>query len=183
MNIEAEFMQACRAVRQAHLNRLRDLGVMPATIAGYPARFGSMGFGVLDGTINQDGYFVPGCGPTHIVQPVSDNAKLIDMVAWRSAQPFHWGLRAGHGWALGAANLSNSDYWSNDVALHDSPLNWLRAGCDGLTIIDWDASEVDMLSCCEEVVAPTLLACVLYARLARPRQLPKIISMESRNAS
>lgn len=183
MNLSSEFADACHAVCNAHLNRLRDLGVLPATIASYPERFGLMGFGVLHGAINEHGYFLPGSGPTHIVQPVSEGGNLVDMVAWRSTQPYRWGLLSGTGWALGADNLANFGTWANYVVLHDSPLDWLRADCEGGCVIDWDAPEVEQLADWARIDASPRVANVLRPRLERPRQYPEIISKEARNAA
>lgn len=182
MNISTEFSNACRAVRQRHLDHVKSLGISATTITEHALRFRAMGFGVTCGTIGEDGLYIPGDGPSMIVLPIVEEGGLVDLVAWRTAQPGRWGLRTGLRWALGADNLCAFGQWSDCIALHDNPLGWLRAGCDGGCVVDWDAPEVEKLAGWSKIETSRRVANILRPRLARPRPIPEIVSMEAQNA-
>src|SRR5690554_3957918 len=93
-----EIESACDNVRNAHLDRLQSLGVTSTTIATLGAvqvPFGVMGCDYLGGNLYQPGGDVP-----HIVQPIYDDGALIDLIAWRTAEPQKWLWRTGAAWAL-----------------------------------------------------------------------------------
>lgn len=182
MSISSEFSNACRAVRQRHLDHVKSLGISTQTITGHALRFRAMGFGVTSGTFGGDGLYVPGDGPAMIVLPIMEGGDLVDLVAWRTTHPCRWGLRTGVGWALGADNLCAFGQWSDSVTLHDSPLEWLRAGCEGGCVVDWNAPEVEKLAGWAKIETSRRVASVLRPRLARPRPIPEIISVEACNA-
>lgn len=183
IDLHSEYRLATAAVRQPHLDRIRELGVHPTTIAEHALRFRFMGFGILNGTIDSGGHFVPGDGPAHVVQPVIEGGELADLVAWRSLQPSRWGLRGGKGWALGADTLSNFGSWANSTTLCESPLDWLRLGCAGGCIVDWDAPEVETLAGWETIETSASLALALRSRIERSRRIPDIIAKDLRNAA
>lgn len=73
---------------------------------------------------------------------------LIDLVAWDPREPSRWWCRIGGSLSdplfLGAWNLERAmgapppgqPDRRAPVALHPSPLAWLRAGCDGAVLVD-----------------------------------------------
>lgn len=181
-HLEAEYASAVQQVRQPHLDRLRELGVQPGTVARINLAYPS--FGVMAGEIEAGGVFVPGGGAMHIVQPVVEHEQLIDLVAWRSNNPQRWGLRAGVGWLLNADTALASRWDGELLQLHASPLSWLQANATGAVILDWDAREVTGLRSFERVCcANPVLGATLRRALCKPHRLPIIETMETRHAA
>jgi len=184
IDLHSEMNAACDRIRQPHLDQLLGLGVSSGTIAELGAR--QAPFGVVSATACDDGLYVPGEGPTHLVQPIIDGGEIIDLVAWRSLQPFRWWLRSGLGWALGQDNWTYRSAWDvgDPFAVHATPLDWLRAGCNGICIVDWSAPEVRELLTAEALrVGTPALGEALISTLSRPHRLPQIQTMETANAA
>jgi hypothetical protein len=75
--------------------------------------------------------------------------------------------------------------WEDEVRLWASPLDWLRADCDGLCILDWSAPEVLELARLPSIrCQDKLLAERLREALSRPYRLPIItFGQELRDAA
>jgi hypothetical protein len=68
-----------------------------------------------------------------------DNAETpIDLVAWTRERPERVFQSLGAVEALGVDQIGNpaSYFLSKPLLVHRHPLNWLRAGCDGIVIFD-----------------------------------------------
>ena len=160
--LQAELFAAAARVTQGHLDRLRGLGVAPATLAAL-GRI-NVAFGVVNLTVDSGGTYQPGEGSAHIVQPVMEDGELIDLVAWHTMRPERWWLRNGIGFALNPDNLGSLDRWGEGPpVVHSSPLNWLRAGGEGSVILDWSDSVAlghlrahEAISCASSALAGTL---------------------------
>jgi len=71
-----------------------------------------------------------------------DDAETpIDLVAWTREKPHEVFRCLGSACAIGIDRLSNpASYFANrPLRLHQSPLNWLAAGCDGIVPLDYSA--------------------------------------------
>lgn len=170
MSLSAEMDRAGRDVRQVHLDRLRSLGVSGATIADMGLTYWP--FGVVKAETIGGGLYQPGNGITHIVLPVLEGGDLIDLCAFRTTAPESWLLRRGNGWCLGYDYGVGS---VDPVQLHATPLGWLRAGGDGLCVLDWGARSVSYLDTIERVIcADNETAQLLTNALRRPVRLPEI---------
>ena len=183
-DLQCEMNAACDRIRQPHLDQLVGLGVSSVTIA----RLGAVQapFGVVSATVSDHGLYVPGDGPLHLVQPVIHDGEIIDLVAWRSLQPSKWWLRSGLGWALGQDNWTHRNPWDADepFPVHATPLDWLRAGGDGVCIVDWTAPEVRELRIAQSLLVGTAaLGKALIATLSAPSRLPEIRAMEAADAA
>lgn len=161
IGLSDEMFAAAGRIRQAHLDRIRALGVAPRTIAMMGRNFPPIG--VVDAKAENNGLFQPGDGPSHMCQPVFQGGTLVDIVAWRTLQPDRWWLRTGNGWALHADDLLMVERWSAAAPLlHASPLAWLRSEAVGSVILDWSAPEIAQLrnhrviACSDRTVADTL---------------------------
>lgn len=181
-DLEREFDTSVSNILSAHLERLRALGVAPATVArinlAYPA------LGIASGAIDRHGVFVPGDGSAHVVQPLVENGGLVDLIAWRPGAPARWGLRTGLGWLLNA-DTAFATRWDGEVLdLHATPLDWLCADAQGAVVVDWDAPDLDSLRSFERIrCGNDLLGRTLRRALDRPRRLPRIETMEARRAA
>ncbi len=65
-----------------------------------------------------------------------ENPVLIDMLAWRPADPACWWYRTGEGAVLGLDNLDLAHTEGWPISLHRSPLEWLQADCRGAVLLD-----------------------------------------------
>ena len=78
-------------------------------------------------------------GRRAVVLPVwqSQAADIVDLVAFRPEAPKAFWLLTGHGVMLGAASAIHADYYDEPLLIHETPLDWLKAGGDGAVILDW----------------------------------------------
>lgn len=184
----AEMNAAAEAVRQPHLDRIKELGVTGDAMGTIWREQGQAPFGIVNVEITSDGTFLPGVGPAYIVQPVTIGGEIVDLVAWRSMRPERWVTRTGAAWALGEDALE-ADYWNltepHAPTIRATPLDWLRAAGDGFCILDWDAPDVrglvslDAIRCPDRRLSQTLLAAI-----SKPVRLPRILPTEAlRNAA
>jgi hypothetical protein len=168
--------RAVREVRQAHLDALRGLGVPAWAIA----RLGQHQppFGVMTGTVDRNGLFLPGDGPARVVQPVIIGRQIVDVVAWRTARPDRWNLTTGLGWLMGEGQIYTAP--GVPVTLHATPLQWLASGGQGICILDWNAPELPSLRSLDAIeVAEPAIGKMLSERLAQPQRLPRIITRKA----
>jgi hypothetical protein len=171
-----ELRSAAGRVRQPHLDRLKALGVPMRALAHCP----TYGFGVVNAEDVGQGLYQP-CdhGDTHLVLPVLFEGCLVDLVAFRAADPGGWLLRTGHGWCLGLNEPVGLLTWRDSISLRATPIDWMRADQDGLCILDWSAVEqihgLDVLphiACDDHATADNL-----RRALTRPVRLPTISVM------
>ncbi|OYW21980.1 hypothetical protein [Sphingomonas sp.] len=182
-DLEAEMFGAADSVKQPHLDRIRALGVTPATIAWLGSW--SVPFGVVSATTEASGIYQPGDGPAHILQPVFDNGNLIDLVIWHSMRPERWWTRTGVAWALNVDDIAAIDRWGGDALhLHASPLDWLKNGATGAVVLDWSAPEVATLRQHDRIECSTpALAATLTHALQTSVHMPAIETKENRLAA
>jgi hypothetical protein len=89
-------------------------------------------------------------------------AVVPDLVAFAPDNPSHWWLRRGEVDLLGAYNMT---HWRlSPTTVHETPLSWLRAGADGICIVDWSLDPLTALLPAGDLVAETP---ALKARLER----------------
>lgn len=182
VDLDVEMKEAAKASSLVHAKALIGLGVSLDTVADL--RRHHWGWGVTHASDAGDGLYCPGEGPLHLVLPVYEDGELVDLSAFRSADPTTWLLRTGFGWALGLEHGLERLTWGDPVTLYVSPLDWLRAGADGLCVLDWDAPELRYLSKIPSIVcASTELAACLEAALSQPSRLPQIRVMELAHAA
>lgn len=182
VDLYSEMKTAAFAVRQAHLDRLRALGVTKGTIADAGAEF--FPFGVTEAEPSRGGTYQPGQGLAHIVLPVLERGELVDLCAFRSTAPDEWSLRVGNGWALGLNNCVASHSWEPSVHLSSNPLEWLRRDRAGICILDWRSPELMQLDALDFVtVSDPATARLLAEALSRPVRLPNIQIMEAARAA
>lgn len=159
-------------VRQAHLDRIRALGVLSTPIA----RLGAVQvpFGVLDCENIGGGIFQPGGDIPHMVQPVYDSGVIIDIVAWRTAEPQSWLWRTGAAWALNTDAIAADSWQDEPLAIDATPLDWLRNGATGLCILNWHAPELRQLLRIKSINADPHIARQLRGALMKPAYFPDI---------
>ena len=177
-DLVAEYHAAAERVRQVHLDHVKGLGVTGHTMAALWRSEGFAPFGVSTIEPRPDGSFLFGPGPAHIVQPVTYQGEIVDLVAWRSMTPERWLTRMGSAWCLGEDHLyANSDsltYPHRPTAVA-TPLDWLRAAGEAFCVLDWDAQDVrglvafDAIRCTNRILEKTLIDAI-----SKPVRLPRI---------
>ena len=182
IDLSNEMRAAGQASTPLHFKHLLGLGVPRATVA--ELRRDDWGWGIVKAVDVGDGLYRPGDGPLNLVLPVCDDGDLIDLVAFRSGNPADWLLRTGRGLALGLEQGWERHHWDDEVELSLTPLDWLRNGCDGLCIVDWDAPDIAMLASLPRIVCPSAgAASQLRRAITRPQPLPSIYVKELRDAA
>lgn len=178
----AEMNTAAENVRQIHLDHLKAFGVTGAGMAALWRSEGVAPFGVAPIEPGPDRSFLFGHGPLHVIQPVTWEGELIDLVAWRSMTPGSWLTRTGSAWCLGEGHLNaNSESLTEPhvPTVVATPLQWLAMAGQAFCILNWDAPEVrglvafDAIRCDDKRLSKTLLAAI-----SKPVSLPRILTGE-----
>ena len=103
-------------------------------------------------------------GVEHIIVPVIESARTVDLLAFRAEDPERWYLRVGLGAALGQLMIDQAVFYGDPDYAHcpesslrvfRSPLSWLRAECQGCVILDWNVAHC-RLAGVREVVAENM---------------------------
>lgn len=181
LDLQREMSAARNSIRVIHLRALERLGVERGLFCDMAAS--EFGLGVAFVTAGDEGLYHPGGDELHLILPIVEDGALVDLCAFRSADPTRWLLRSGLGWALGLDRGLERHTWLLDgeaVALAMSPLEWLRQGATGLCVTDWSAPEVTYLRGVPRLVCSTdKLASHLRAALIKPVNIPEILVRES----
>lgn len=123
---------------------------------------------VASGCRADDGRFEPGEGAMHIVFEEPE-----DLIFW---QPKTNDLLTfnGRSFALNETHISSAATYSFDANLNvfDNTLDWLRADCDGVVILDWTRAFDQLREAPRIAIAETLLPS--YRKWMRPQRLPEL---------
>lgn len=77
-------------------------------------------------------------GDRAIIMPTfTPSGAMTDLVAFRMDTPRSFWLLTGAGMMLGHESLDRADYYREPLMVHESPLEWLKAGRQGVVILDW----------------------------------------------
>lgn len=183
--IAQELTEAALAVGPVQLGHMRKLGLLNPGVARMGREHHQ--FGVANVRPIDDGLYVPdGDGFPALVVPVFEDGQLVDLVAFRTAEPERWWLRKGVGGLLGLYRGWSPYEWADNVLLHETPLKWLQAGGKDLCVVDWDATEVHRINTFERVTVSTPgLRSLLLKTLKRPYRLVPVdvVSGEIKNVA
>ena len=65
----------------------------------------------------------------------------IDHIAWYPDDPARWWLRRGTAVLLGEIEVVHAEVYGEPIQVHRTPLDWLKAGGEGVVIVaDWEAA-------------------------------------------
>ncbi|WP_392709858.1 hypothetical protein [Rhizobium ruizarguesonis] len=165
-------ISSCGWLMQRHLDWLTASGVpMTAINKPYPVRL-AHGHKAADGRFDLD----PG-GPDWFVFTERD-----DLVFWRprTGELATWDGRA---FALGEKAIDQASTYCFGFALKifESPLDWLRAGRDGVVILNWWGA-YDGLQHCPSVELPESLE-QHYEQHMQPRRMPQVFIRPKRRGT
>lgn len=174
-DIEMELQSAALAMGALDCARARSMGLFNPGIAAMGSRHHQ--FGVARVGRCGDGLFqLDEGGNRALVVPVYEGDELVDLVAFFTSTPEQWSLRLGVGWALGLEESLERYRWGDPLPIHKTPLEWLRAGGDGLCVVDWSSPEVKTLAdFASLIVGDEALERRIIAALSTPVRLPQIV--------
>jgi hypothetical protein len=183
MDLYKELEAAALAVTATDFAHLKRLGVMNQGVAHMGLFHHQLG--VMTIAEGEEGLFYPDPdGKRALVVPVYEDWQLLDLVAFSTSNADDWLLRTGLGTALGLFDGWHH-YWPEVVKLHQSPLQWLQAGGEGLCVVDWSAPDIHRLNDLPSIsVGSEALRQRLRNALLRPvRLLPITLDTETRLAA
>ena len=184
VDLHSEMQRLALGTTGFAIRRLVALGVDRATLAGMGRHHFSLGVGkCLD---IGGGTFCPSDdGRISLVLPVYAEGELVDLVALNTDAPHDTRLRIGDGWALGVEHGLDGYDWDQPLQLHLSPLDWMKADCVGLCVLDWASPSVAQLrDFATLALGDSRLKPLLNAAWSRFARLPKITSIqELKNAA
>ena len=144
VDLVGECVRAHWNVRRSHQDWLAAHDVRPFAIYCAPPRLCGH-FGVDRAQFHGDLFEPAPAGVPVIVMGVSEHPDegLVDLVAFEPSNPVRWFLRLGNAVVLGLHNVRLALFEESPVFIHATPLDWLRANCQGAVVLDWKA---DILS-------------------------------------
>ncbi|MBX4989386.1 hypothetical protein [Rhizobium lentis] len=157
---------------QRHLDWLNGSGVpLRAIIRPEPIRL-AHGFNGPDGLFDPDE-----SGPAWFAF-----AEVGDVIFWRpeNDELARW---TGRAFALGEQAVDNAGTYSlgHCLHVHRSPLHWLKAGRDGVVVIDWRRAFDELRHCPRVAVHEALLP--VYTRHMRPARMPQVSILRRREGA
>ena len=115
-------------------------------------------------------------------QPFIVFEEAEDAVFWqpRSGELATWNGRA---FALGEDTIYNAGTYAFDCRLNifPDPLEWLRAGCDGIVVLDWRRAFDRLRDAPRIAISEDLL--FLYKRHMQPSHMPEVSVRVTRKAA
>jgi hypothetical protein len=120
---------------------LTDLGIPRSVIYG-----GASPIGVERAQVTENGCYQPTeDGAQVLVTPVGWRGPggvmweaVDDLVAFNPRDPSLWWRRQGVGPFLNPEALERATYYGDLLPVFSTPLSWLRAGMQGIVILDWE---------------------------------------------
>ena len=151
-------------------------------------------FGIARIVTSEDGTYQPHPdGEPHLIavegvpEPHLGWREIFDFVAFKSDAPGTWWRRTGYADVLGADEIDRLAFLRQPVIVHETPLDWLRAGCRGCVILDWTFNPKTAFALSTEIHCATpALATALrkrFAEVSRPHQAVRVLVQEARNAA
>ena len=115
----------------------------------HPARLKAGNVGVAEIETTAEGIYQPAPGGRKaFIQPVYGEVpppkvpiidpadpEPIDLVAWFPGEPARWWLRRGTAVLLGEIEVVCAEVYDEPIQVRRTPLDWLKAGGDGIVIL------------------------------------------------
>jgi hypothetical protein len=173
MSNPLDYWRSLPVINQVMMDWLMDNGVNPLTIgSGQNAPLK-----VARGHCADDGWFdVDPSGDPHFGILVEDRGGPVDVGFWH-ARSGRTATLLNYGFALGEHLIDNPGVYSFHGALkiHANPVEWLRAGRDGVVILDWTRAFDRLRDCPRIAVDEPLLA--KYRAAMQPPHMPDLFVM------
>lgn len=172
--LRAEMQAAASRMTPDQARKLQAMGIPVAHLLE------DASIGVVKASVDAKDFWTPEeTGRTMIAVPLIEDGHISDLIAFDPNEPAVWYLRTGTGWALGAENIAAAvNGWSDremTLLIHSTPMNWLRAGCEGCCVSHWtDEARATIRHVKRIAVTSTRLAQYLRLELTRPPRIPEI---------
>ena len=182
IDLTDETAAAILSIEQRHINRMAAEGV-PTHVAK-PAE-GKHLWGIMK--VSPDGptqFFPDPDGREAYVSISTRGSDVTDLIAWHPANPANWRWRIGDEPFLGIDAFERC--WPGDgpLQIHATPLDFLRAGGEGLVVLDWNAtSDIRRLAMVDAIAAPRSIVERIDKILRRPVRMPRWKVMEAPRAA
>jgi len=175
-----EHWQSLPVIRQIMFDWLLAKGIHPLAVGSGP----NSPLKVAHGQCADDGWFdVDPSGDPHFGILVEDRGGPVDVAFWH-ARSGRIATLLNYGFALGEELIENPGVYSFHGALkiHANPVEWLRAGRDGIFVLDWGRA-FDRLRYCPRITVPPCLLNV-YQQSMKPQHMPEVFVLaEDRSAA
>ena len=184
VDLVGECVHAHWNVRRSHQDWLAAHGVSPIAIyCPFPRLHGH--FGVCRAQFHDNTYSPAPDGKPVIVMGVSEHPDegLIDLVAFEPSNPARWFLRLGNAVVLGLHNARLALFEESPVLVHGTPLDWLRADCRGVVVLDWTADILSRLEGYGCLAADRETGELLKKAFHRHINIPQVRVMEGQRAA
>jgi hypothetical protein len=139
---------------------LRNNGVPVQTLIDLDLR-------TINGVKAEDGRFEQGDGASWIILP-----EECDLVFW---QPKSGEISTALGRVFAVGQDAAQNEWAcamgGSLSIFETPLDWLRASCKGIVVLDWSLA-FERLRDVPRISVPEKLA-ITYQRHMKPARLPK----------
>ena len=184
VNLVGEIYNAALKVRESHQDWLAKHDVGPVAIYGTPPRLHG-DFGVARAQFHGDFFeFAPDGAPVLVLGVAEHPAEeIIDLVAFEPSNPGRWYLRLGQAVVLGRHNARLALFEESPVFIHATPLDWLRANCQGAVVLDWKADLLSYLDGYGVLAADDVTQRRLHQKFKRHIHIPEVRVVERRNAA
>lgn len=106
---------------------------------------------------------------------------LVDLVAFRPAEPSRWYFRSDMGDVLGLDAIDRAVITESPLILRVNPLEWLRAGATDAVILDWSSPIQFYLLDVPQILTTPRTAARVRAALDGHGRCPEIRIMETRS--
>lgn len=112
-------------------------------------------------------------GPIPSIYDPVESPCLADMISYSPRGPGRWYWRRGeHAIVLGDEHLERAELFHEQVRLYRTPFDWLRAGGDGVCLLDRHPNAIDRLRHVGAINAADIGLGTEIERLLRSRRLP-----------
>ncbi len=103
--------------------------------------------------LDNDTFAADSSGMEAILVPVHNrHGEWVDTCAYHLSNPGEWRLQFDDETPiLGVANLARAAYFHDPIVLHPTPEAWLRAGGQGVVILNWGCALQDLFDGVGEV--------------------------------
>ena len=185
IDLVAEIMPSAWALtRRPHQDRIAAAGVSHWAIYGPPpCLHGNCGPARVSFHGNLFEFDPDGDGVFVMAVSEHPDEPPVDLLAFKFDSPTRWWLRLGDGVLLGQHNARLAQFKEEPVVVHATPLDWLRADCQGVVVLDWSRDVLSRLDGYGVLAADELTGRRLGGAFRRLRNIPpiKTTKLEDKN--
>ncbi|MGD9714034.1 MAG: hypothetical protein AB7V46_18540 [Thermomicrobiales bacterium] len=182
-DLTIEMAEAILAIEPGHKDRMISLGVSPDIADPTDGRHQ---WGIAKVRPEGDYHFIPDPedGKEAFISFACQGSNVVDLIAWHPAAPSKWRWRIGETPVLNVDAINRR--WPNEgpLQVHRNPLDHLRAGAEGLVVLDWAAnSDIRRLALVDAIAGPADVINRIDRILRTPVRMPRLLRSEPPRAA